>query len=159
MDEVICAKLIKMGDEIKEHEISDDPTVEGLFDKAGEEFPDDCSVTRQGVEVNLDTRLYDGDKIFVGRKTKGNQDVFEVKLIRMGVADGIKLIASQGGQSIKQIIDQLPTAQKEQYYKADGSPAYEYRIGNSKVDENYVVPRPTDNQPVRIILSQKVKGN
>lgn len=158
---MVCCKLIKMGSDVQEVEISDDPTVQGLFDACGEEFPDDCKVTRRGEDVDPDTELEDGDKVFVGKKVKGNQDgdPFEVKLIKMGSGGGIKSMGAEEGMTIKDVIDQMPEDERKAYYKADGSPAYEYRINHIKQDEDFVLKKPAGDRAVNIILSQKVKGN
>lgn len=150
-----------MGAEIKEKEISEDPTVEGLFKACGQDYPKDHKITRRGVDVDPDTQLYDGDRVFVGKKVKGNQhgDPFEVQLIRMGQGGGIKNLPAQEGMTISAIIEQLDKAERDSYYKADGSPAYEYRIGSEKREGSHILDKPFDDKPVRIILSQKVKGN
>lgn len=154
-----CCKLIEMGAEVKEKEISDNPTVQGLFDACDMDFPEDSKVTRCGMDVNPNTVLNDGDKVFVGKKVKGNQDPFEVKLIKMGSGGGIKPMYAQEGMTIKDVIDQLPADERAAYYKADGTPAYEYRIDHVKQDGDFVLVKPTDDKAVNIILSQKVKGN
>lgn len=161
---MICCKLIEMGEKVLEREISDDPTVQGLFDACERDYPDDdeFKVTRRNVDVTPETELKDGDKVFVGRKVKGNQDpndMFEVKLIKMGSGGGIKSIAAADGMTIKEVIDQLPESERKSYYRADGTPAFEYRINHVKQDEDFVLKKPAGDKSVNIILSQKVKGN
>jgi len=148
-----------MGSDVQEREISDDPTVQGLFDACDEDYPNDCKVTRLGEDVDPDTKLNDGDKVFVGKKVKGNQDMFEVKLIKMGAGGGIKSMAAQDGMTIKEVIDQMPEDERKSYYKADGTPAYEYRINHIKQDESYQLVKPVGDRAINVILSQKVKGN
>ena len=158
--EIVC-KLIQMGAEILEREISENPTVEGLFDACDIDFPDDHKVTRRGVDVTPETRLFDGDRVFVGKKVKGNQDgdPFEVQLIKMGQGGGIKNLPATEGMTIAAVIDQLEAKERASYYKADGSPAYEYRIGTEKYEGSHILKKPFNDKPIRVILSQKVKGN
>jgi len=150
-----------MGSDVEEKEISENPTVQGLFDACYEDFPQDCKVTRRGVDVNPDTELNDGDKVFVGKKVKGNQegDPFEVKLIKMGAGGGIKSMGAEEGMTIKQVIDQMPSDERASYYKADDSPAYEYRINHEIREQDFKLVKPAGERAVSIILSQKVKGN
>lgn len=156
---MICAKLIQMGKAILDAEISADPTVQGLLNALGVTVPANSTMTKDGVEVTNSTRLYNGDKIFIGTKTKGNvEEPFEVQLIRMGAGGGIEKLPATPGMTIQEVIDQLSEDKKALFKHADGSPAYEYRIGTRKVEVSEELIRPSDDI-VRIILSQKVKGN
>jgi len=155
---MICVKLIQMGKEIKDLEISDNPTVQGLFDAANVTLPENYTITRNGVEVQKTTRLYNNEKVFLGTKTKGNDEPFEVQLIRMGAGGGIEKLPATPGMTIQEVVDQLDMDKKKTFTHADGSPAYEYRIGTRKVELSEKLERPTGDV-LRIILSQKVKGN
>ena len=156
---LVCVKLIELGRKIEDFDVSDDPCVGGLLDKADREWPDNASVTRNGNDVNENTELFDGDKIFIGKKTKGNLDPFEVQFIRMGAGGGITKLPAENGNTIDDVLNSLEGELKDSFIRADGTPAYEYRIGTRKVEGTYVLQRPSDDRPIRIILSQKVKGN
>jgi len=157
---MICAKLIQMGKPIQDAEISGNPTVQGLLNALSVTVPANSTITRNGVEVNLYTQLYNGDKVFIGTKTKGNVDEpFEVQLIRMGAGGGIEKLPATDGMTIQEVIDQLSEEKKASFKHADGSPAYEYRIGTRKVELTEKLYSPTGSDILRIILSQKVKGN
>jgi len=150
-----------MGKEILDAEISDDPTVQGLLDALDVSLPENSTITVHGVEVQKNTLLHNGQSIFVGTKTKGNaEEPFEVNLIRMGAGGGIEKLPATPGMTIQEIINQLGDDKRAPFTHADGSHAYEYRIGTRKVEPTECVSRPTDGAGVvRIILSQKVKGN
>lgn len=150
-----------MGKAILDAEISDNPTVQGLLDALNVSLPENSTITVNGVEVQKHTQLYNDQKVFIGTKTKGNvDDPFEVNLIRMGAGGGIEKLPATPGMTIQAVIDQLSADKKTAFIHADGSPAYEYRIGTKKVELTESLRRPTDGTGiVRIILSQKVKGN
>ena len=148
-----------MGKAILDAEISANPTVQGLLDALSVTVPANSTITRGGAEVTLSTRLYNGDKVFIGTKTKGNvEEPFEVQLIRMGAGGGIEKLPATPGMTIQEVIDQLGDEARAAFKHADGSPAYEYRIGTRKVETSEKLIRPSGDV-VRIILSQKVKGN
>lgn len=155
----ICVKLIELGQEIKEFDISEDPCVSKLFEVAGKSFSADAAITRRGIKIDSYTQLYDEDKVFVGKKTKGNLEPFEVSFIRMGAGGGIINLPAEDGDTIEKVLGQLEDEQRKSYYRADGTPAYEYRIGTSKVEGSHELRRPSGSASLRIILSQKIKGN
>lgn len=148
-----------MGKPILDAEVSANPTVQGLLDACDVSVPVNATITRNGSEVTKSTRIYNGDRIFIGTKTKGNvEEPFEVQLIRMGAGGGIEKLPATPGMTIQEVVDQLSPEKKKSFYHADGSPAYEYRIGTQKVELTEKLQRPIGDA-VRIILSQKVKGN
>ena len=149
-----------MGKAILDAEISANPTVQGLLDALNVTVPENSTITVNGTEVLKSTALYNNQRVFIGTKTKGNDDPFEVQLIRMGAGGGIEKLPATPGMTIQEVIDQLNPDRKATFTHADGSPAYEYRIGTRKVELNEGVSRPTDGTgTLRIILSQKMKGN
>ena len=157
MVNAVIVKLIRLGEPIEQFEISENPTVGALLDMAGEEFIEN-TITVNGSGVTRATRLYDGDKVFIGKATKGNIP-FEVQLVRLGTNNGIVSLPAEDGMTIKQIMDQLPTDRKAEFYNADGKDIYEYRMSNGQtIEPTATLSRPT-NGTTRLILSTRTKGN
>lgn len=153
---MITVKLIELGSQIEEYALENDATLENLLDAADKDL-DGSTATRNGQVLSLDANLRDGDRIFIGKATKGNLDPFEVSFVRLG--DTSVALAAEDGYTIKVTLQQLSDAEKAKFFRADGSVAYEFRIGGGQpVDENYVLQRPQSGA-VRVICSQRVKGN
>lgn len=156
MNEVIV-KLIRLGQPIEQYEISQNPTVGALLDMAGEDFIEN-TITVNGGGVERCTILRDGDRVFIGKATKGNVP-FEVQLVRLGTQNGILSLPAEDGMTIKQIMDQIPSDKKDEFYKDDGKEVYEYRLSNGQsVNSDYTIQRPTSGT-ARLILSTRTKGN
>jgi len=157
MPNAVIVKLIKLGEEIKQYEISNNPTIGGLLDMAGEEFVEN-TITVNGNCVSRTTALFDGDKVFIGKATKGNIP-FEVQLVRLGSTDGIISLPAEDSMTVRQVMEQLPADKKATFYTADGKEVYEYRLASGQaVESSYTIPRPTSGT-VRLILSTRTKGN
>ena len=155
---MIVAKLIELGEPIEEFALEDGATVGDLLDKADRDV-DGCVITVNNVTSAESRRLYNNDKVYITRATKGNTP-FEVQLVRLGSSDGIINLPAEDGYTIKRVIEQLPSDKRSQFFNADGSDAYEYRIGGSgnPVNANHVLQRPASGT-VRLILSQRMNGN
>jgi hypothetical protein len=155
--EMIVVKLIKLGKPIESYEISDNPTVGNLFDKAGETFVPN-TVTINGNEVTESTLLKDNDRVFVGAATKGNVP-FEVQLIRIGPDSSVINLPAEDGMTINQVMQQIPADKKSQFFSPNGSDIYEYRLANgSPVQGDKVLTRP-ESGSMRLMLSTRTKGN
>lgn len=153
---MIVVKLMQLGASVIEYSLEDGSEVSDLFDAAGKTFVPG-SVTRRQCNVNEDTTLHDGDKIFVGNAVKGNIP-FEVSFLRLG--DSSVNLPAEDGYTIKRTLEQLDDSEKAKFYRADGKAAYEFRIGASTdVGENYVLQRPAGDASLRVICAQRVKGN
>ena len=153
---MITVKLIKLGEVNREYALDSSSSVADLFEKAGDNFIQG-NVTRNHQVVNPETYLRDGDRIYIGTAVKGNQDIFDVNFIRLG--DSSVSLPAENGYTIKQVLEQLSPAEKGKFYRADGSVSYEFRIGDGRpVGENHIINRPPSGS-VRIICSQRVKGN
>ena len=156
---MITVKLVKLGSQIKDYCLEYSASVSDLLEIADETFVQG-SVTRNNQVVNRDTPLRDGDRIYLGRATKGNiDDPFEVSFMKLG--GSVVNLPAEDGYTIKQVLQQLDDAERRNFYRADGSVAYEFRVsGNTRpVDENYVLQRPTNGDSLRVICAQRVKGN
>jgi len=153
---MIHVKLVQLGSEIKEYALETGANVAQLLDAAGETYVDG-SVTRNGSTVCRDTVLYDRDKVFIGKATKGNVDPFEVTFVRLG--DTSISLPAEDGYTIERTLQQLPESEKGKFFRADGKAAYEFRVGGgAPVELSYVISRPASGN-VRVICSQRVKGN
>ena len=153
---MVIVKLIKLGQPNQEFPLDNGSNIKDLFDLADENFIQG-NVTRNHQTVYPETELRDGDRIYIGTAVKGNQDIFDVNFIRLG--DSTVSLPAEDGYTIKKTLEQLGEVEKGKFYRADGSVAYEFRIGNgSPVGEDYVINRPTSGS-IRIICSQRVKGN
>lgn len=150
-------QLIKMGTEIRSFEISENPTVGNLLDLAGEIFVPN-TVTINGNGVTPDTCLSNGDRVFLGRATKGNTP-FEVQLIRLGSSEGVVSLPCEDGMTVSQVLNQLSPDRKASFYNAQGQDVYEYRDSSgSKLEPGSTIPHPANGR-MQLILSTKTKGN
>ena len=152
----IIVKIVELGTEIKSYALESGSTVADLFDHAEREF-NEGEVSRNQRLLTEDSQVYDGDTIYVAKMVKGNMDPFEVEIFRLGGGRAITLPA-QDGMSIKTILDQLNAEEKAQFFRANGTPAFEFRIDGQIATVDSVPSRPA-NGKVRVICSQVVKGN
>jgi hypothetical protein len=157
MDHIIV-KIVQLGTEVQSFAMQRDATVGDLFTQAERDFVAG-EVTRRNEQVTEDTRLCDGDTIYIAKMVKGNLEPFEIEIFRLGGGRSITLPA-QDGQSIKVVLDQLGPEDKAQFFRQNGTPAYEFRISGvtEPVSIDHVIQRPTSGK-VRVICSQVVKGN
>jgi hypothetical protein len=155
----VLAKLVIIGKPVVEYDVSDDPTVGNLLEKAGITYKPGC-ITVDQETVDRGYELMDGDRVYVGYVMKGNTS-FTVKIIRLGHSDAIIELPCESGTSIKNLIATLPSEDRAKFYKSDGTDVYEYRInGGEAVDGNAVIPTPSDPAtPVRLVMSTRTKGN
>ena len=152
----IIVKIVELGTEIKSYALESGSTVADLFDHAEREF-NEGEVSRNQRLLTEDSQVYDGDTIYVAKMVKGNLDPFEVEIFRLGGGRAITLPA-QDGMSIKSILDQLGAEEKAQFFRANGTPAFEFRIDGRIATVEDVPSRPASGK-VRVICSQVVKGN
>ncbi len=154
---MISVKLIKLGAQTREYCLAPSSTLSSLLRSAGETFVSG-SVTKNNVVLHSESPLYDGDKVYLGVATKGNLP-FEVNFMRLG---GTSVgLPAEDGYTIKRTLEQLDSADRANFYRADGSVAYEFRVTGQgqPVDENHILRRPSQGDSIRVICSQRVKGN
>jgi hypothetical protein len=153
---MIQVKIIELGKETREFCLDDNSTVSSLL-RAAEITDTNISITRRGCAVIGETTLFNNDSICIGKMMKGNLDPFNVEFLRLGgtsVSVGV-----DDGYTIKRAIDSMSSENRAQFIQPDGKMAYEFRVNGSQlVDENYVLIRPAAGS-VRIICSQRMKGN
>jgi hypothetical protein len=152
----IIATLVQLGTEIQSFAVESGSTVGDLFDQAGRDF-NDGEVSRNQRLVSEGEYVYSDDKFYIAKMVKGNSDPFEVEFFRLGGGRAITLPAMDG-YSIKTVLDQLNADEKAQFFRANGTPAFEFRINGGIATIDSVVTRPGSGK-VRIICSQVVKGN
>jgi len=154
---MIIVKLAELNSHTQEYSLDDGSTVGDLFEVANKTFIDGAVRINQSVVRDI-TVLQDGDRVFNGKVTKGNLDTFDVSFAKL--SDTVTTISAEDGQTIRQVLDAgLSASEREKFFRPDGKPAYEYRIDGTLVEETYVLRRPSGDRPIRVICSQKVKGN
>ena len=156
MPNIAVIKVIELGTPVESYAVEPGSTVGGLFDQAGRNY-NHGEVTRRGTVLDEDDKVYDGDMIYIAHVVKGNADPFEVEIFRLGGGRAITLPA-QDGMSIQSILDQLSPDEKSQFFRSNGTPAFEFRIDGQIVTVTTVPARPASGK-VRVICSQVVKGN
>jgi len=149
-------KIVQLGTEVQSFAIENGSSVSTLFDQADREF-NHGEVTRRGITLSENTPIYDGDIIYIAKMVKGNADPFEVEVFRLGGGRAITLPANDG-MSLKQILEQLSTEEKAQFFRQNGQPAFEFRVDGQIVTIDSVPNRPSTGK-IRVICSQVVKGN
>ena len=149
-----------MGKETISYTATPGTTVGELFEIADRDF-NEGEVTRNQSKVYEDTCLNNGDNLFVSKMVKGNADPFDVELHRLSGGRSITLPAMEG-YTIRQTLDQMEPELKSQFFRADGTPAYEFRVvegGGTKIGSlDYVLSRPASGK-TRILCAQMMKGN
>jgi len=150
-------KLTTVGGKSESFAFQNEPKLSDLLRVAGKPFTNGCC-TRNYENINENTLLYNGDKIYYGSAMKGNVP-FEVKFIRIGGNRIISLTADDG-YTIKQTLDQLDANERSSFYSEDGTSVYEYGVkdNNFTVGDNHVLQRP-ENGELRIVCSSRMKGN
>jgi hypothetical protein len=153
---MVVAKIVKLGIPVESYPLENGSTVADLFCEAGLDFVQG-EVTRNQVQVCEDCMVNDGDTFYVAKMVKGNADPYEVEIFRLGGGRAITLPA-QDGMSIKAILDQLSSEEKAQFFRQNGTPAFEFRINGEIATVDSVPGRPATGK-IRMICSQVVKGN
>lgn len=155
---MILVSLIKVGSEVRTFDVSDDPTLGNLLDKANENFvPNTITINTQNV-ISESSRLADGDRVFIGNKVKGNTP-YTVEFIRLGQGEVIR-VAAEGAQTISQCIDMMNAQSRACFIGADGKEVFQYQISGVQKQGSDMVPAPTmEGGNVRVICATKVKGN
>ena len=154
---MILVKLVELGRQTQEFPLENGASVSDLFDAA--DRPMDGSITINGQSVSSYTVLRDRDMVFVGNRVKGNVP-FEAKFIRFGGNPSLVGVMVEDGYTVEQAVSGMNADIKAQFIGPQGKHSYEYRIGGTQlVEANAVIPRPSQGTEVRIICSQRMKGN
>ena len=155
---MIIVQLIKVGSEVRSYDVSDNPTLGNLLQKANEQFVPNTITINSYNQVNQYTSLSDGDRVFIGNKVKGNTP-YVVQFIRLGQGEVIQ-VSAEGSVSIADCINMMDPNRKAHFYSADGKEIFQYQIDGSPRQSSDIVPAPaTDGGTIRVICATKVKGN
>jgi hypothetical protein len=155
---MILVSLIKVGCEVRSFEISDNPTLGRLLREAGETFTPNTITINTRNTVSEETRLCDGDRVFIGNKVKGNTP-YVVEFIRLGQGEVVR-VSSEGNQTISQCIDMMSAQSRAHFVGADGKEVFQYQISGITKTGSDIVPTPlAEGGTVRVICATKVKGN
>ena len=150
--------VIKVGCEVKTFDVSDNPTLGNLLDKAGERFVPNTITINANNYTSTSTRLSDGDRVFIGSKVKGNVP-YIVEFIRLGQGEVIR-VSAEGPVSISQGIDMMNPQNKACFINADGKEVFQYQINGMTKNSSDTVPTPSvEGGSVRVLCAMKVKGN
>ena len=158
---MINVSIIQLGREIVTYTLEDESTVSDLLEIDGREYNEgELTVCQRA--VGEDTVLRDGDRVVISKVVKGNVDPFEVEIHQLG--GRTFTLPATDGMTIGQVIGQLESENRSRFFKADGKPAYEFRIvetgSQTKVASSmdYILARPASGK-LRIICAQMTKGN
>ena len=159
----IDVKIARTGKEPVSYMMGTGDTVGDLIDAAGEEFVDKC-VTVDGNNVERNTPLRDGDRVFIGEPVKGNMPGgnFDVELARTGVPEHKQIIVTVlDGWTIQDTIDSLEDEKKALFYNEAGNLFHEFRLptGGNPVAPTTVIPEDVGKAKTRITCSGRMKGN
>lgn len=156
MPNAAIVKIVELGTEVQSYAVEPGTTVGNLFDQADRTFRDG-EVSRRGTILRSEDRVYDGDTIYIAHLVKGNVDPFEVEIFRLGGGRAVTLPATDG-MTLQQVLNQLNSEEKSQFFRPNGTPSFEFRINGQIVTlENTISRNPSGS--VRVIASQVVKGN
>lgn len=144
---MIHVELLKFPGRIMSFSLEDNSTVRDLIDVATSESPGlDISGEKRvnNRAVNDSTRLYDGDRLVITKKVKGNQVSIKVTKFPGRAVD----LMLDEGSSVQDAIDQANLGDVS---------GYQARMDGVEVERNRVIP--DDGSVHRVILTKKVKGN
>lgn len=155
---MVIVQLIKVGSEVRSFDISDNPTLGGLLRKAGESFVPNTITINTRNAINEQTSLYDGDRVFIGNKVKGNTP-YVVEFIRLGQGEVIR-VSAEGTVTIADCLNMMSDQNRRYFVNADGKDIFQYQISGITKQSSDTVPAPsTEGGTVRVICATKVKGN
>lgn len=95
--------------------------------------------------------------MFMSSKTKGNVP-WDVSLVRFGNGANVTLPA-ENGFTVNDVLDQLSSDQKAEFFNADGNPIYEYRLADGNIIRgDDILARPVGDS-MKLMLTRRTKGN
>jgi len=159
---MVIVKLVCLNRETKDYDVTSNPTIEGLLNIAGLNYQEG-TIYVNNVSVDEMTTLRDNDRVVIANKVKGNLDEqpFDLQIVRIGSAEGVITLPAVPGMSVKGVIQQLGQNRMGDFYKTDGSPIYEMRLGDTGqvVTDDHILNRPSSGNMNRLIMTVKTKGN
>jgi len=155
---MVIVQLIKVGSEVRSFDISDNPTLQNLLNQAGEVFVPNTITINASNAISPDTRLNDGDRVFIGNKVKGNIP-YVVEFIRLGQGEVIS-VSVEEGTTIAQCFDMMNSINRGRFIGPDGKETFQYQInGVTKQSTDIIPPPSSEGGTVRVICAMKIKGN
>ncbi len=155
---MVIVQLVKVGAEVRSFDISDNPTLGNLLQKAGESFVPNTITVNTRNAITEETPLYNGDRVFIGNKVKGNTP-YVVEFIRLGQGEVIR-VSAEGSVTIQDCIGMMSSNNRGYFINAEGKDVFQYQIGGITKQSTDMVPAPsTEGGTVRVICATKVKGN
>lgn len=155
---MVIVQLVKVGSEVRSFDISENPTLGNLLRKAGESFVPNTITVNTCNAISEQTNLYDGDRVFIGNKVKGNTP-YVVEFIRLGQGEVIR-VSAEGSVSISDCINMMSSQNRTYFLNAEGKDVFQYQISGVTKQSTDMVPFPsTEGGTVRVICATKVKGN
>jgi len=155
---MVIVQLVKVGKEVKTYDVSDNPTVGNLLDKAGEQFVPNTITVNYENTISRDTELDDGDRVFIGTARKANSP-FVVEFIRLGQGEVIQ-VSADDNMTLKQCIDMMNPGNRENFINQNNEEVFTYQISGSQKTINDIVPSPiSEGGSVRVICGVKRKAN
>lgn len=155
---MVIVQLVKVGSEVRSFDISENPTLGNLLRKAGESFVPNTITINTRNDISEQSTLYDGDRVFIGNKVKGNTP-YVVEFIRLGQGEVVR-VSAEGTVSISDCINMMSSQNRAYFLNADGKDVFQYQISGVTKQSDDAVPAPsTEGGTVRVICATKVKGN
>ena len=155
---MVIVQILKVGRPTRSFDVSSNPTLGNALDLAGEEFGPGTITVNQTNDVNVQTYLFDGDRIFIGSLVKGNAP-FVVQFMRLGQSEVIT-VTVETPVTIGECIAMMTPENRAHFIDANGKYVFQYQINGVKLDSDGHVDCPeSDGQAVRVVCAVKVKGN
>jgi len=155
---MVVVQVIKVGAEVRSYDVSDNPTLANVLNKANEQFVQNAITINARNIISPDTRLSDGDRVFIGSKVKGNVP-YVVEFIRLGQGEVVR-VSAEGDATISQCLDMLSSQNRAYFVGPDGKEVFQYQVNGSTRQASDIIPQPPAGQEtVRVICAMKVKGN
>ena len=155
---MVIVQLIKVGSEVRAFDISNNPTLGSLLRLADESFVPNTITINTNNAINEQTTLYDGDRVFIGNKVKGNTP-YVVEFIRLGQGEVVR-VSTEGSATISECVDMMDDTHRAQFLTVEGKDVFQYQISGVTKQGSDLVPAPAqEGGSVRVICATKVKGN
>ena len=143
---MINVQLLKFPGRVMDFNLEEGSTIQDLFNLARSENASvslDGEIRVRNSEASLNTRIYNGDRVIITKKVKGNQ--VEIKVSKFP------------GRSVDLSLDHGVTVQDAiDAARIEGTDGYQVRLNGVEVERSVVL---SEGVTQRIILTKKVKGN
>ena len=155
---MVIVQIVKVGSEVRAYDISENPTLENALEKAGEVFVENTITINSANNIEPNTRLVDGDRVFIGSLVKGNTP-FVVEFIRLGQGEVIR-VSVESPVTIRQCVDMMSSSNRARFVDAEGGDVFQYQISGIVKESDSIVADPSvAGGTIRVICGVRVKGN